>query len=470
MSYLTTDTDIAVLGGGAAGLAAAREALRRGARATIVNDGPLGGDCTFTGCVPSKTVIEAAHAGRSFADAFEMARRVRERIADSESAAVLEDEGIRVIEGEGTLVVDRRSPAIAVGGDTVRAKGVVLALGSRPAIPPIDGLDTVDVLSTDDLWELTDRPRSMVVVGGGAIGCELSQALAKLGVEVTIVELGPRLLIKEEAAAASIVATALKTAGVTILTGVAVSAVRRSPGGATLELDDGRTVEAERILMAVGRSPNSRRGGMIDAGVALDDRGYVVNSDDLATSVAGVYVAGDLAGRLQFTHAADHMGRLAVSNLLSKTARWRPSRFRAEQIPWVTFTRPEVAQIGPTEAEATRSIEGAMVAELPLTEHDRALTAGATDGYIKLIAGPQPLIGSVGGGRIIGATIVAERAGEMISELALAVRTGMFTGRLAQTVHPYPTWSYGIAKAAGQFFTTIEGRSARPARSPEYTP
>jgi pyruvate/2-oxoglutarate dehydrogenase complex dihydrolipoamide dehydrogenase (E3) component len=175
-------------------------------------------------------------------------------------------------------------------------------------------------------------------------------------------------------------------------------------------------------------------------------------------------VAGDAAGRLAFTHAADHMGRIAAANILNRWGPLRVKRFRAERIPLVTYTTPEVARIGMTEAQAAREVRGAMVAELPLSEHDRAVAAGATDGFVKLIAGPRRGLGMAGGGRILGATVVAERAGELIGELALAVRLGAFTGRLVQTVHPYPSWSYGLAKAAAQFFTTVEGRTARPAR------
>lgn len=454
--------DVAILGGGAAGLSAAREAVRRGARPVIVNAGPLGGDCTFTGCIPSKTVIEAAQQGLGFVDAFDRARSVVDRIASTETAAKLEEEGVSVIDDEGTLTSVGGKPAIGVGGRAIAAKGVVLALGSRPFVPPIPGLDQVDHLTTENLWELRRPPASLAVIGGGAVGCELSQALAGLGVRVTVVEMAPRLLIKEEVGASRIAADALKSAGVEVLTGATVVSARTGGAGTLLTLDDDRVLDVERALVAVGRRPNSDRGGLEAAGVELE-RGAVVNGDDLATSVDGVYVAGDLSGRLQFTHAADHMGRLAATNILSPLARIRPARFRAEQIPWVTFIRPEIARIGFSETEAARVVSGAMVAELPLSEHDRAVTADATDGYIKLIAGPRPVLGMTGGGRIIGATIVAERAGEMIGEIALAVRLGIFTGRLAQTVHPYPTWSYGLVKTAAQFFTSIQGREARPA-------
>jgi pyruvate/2-oxoglutarate dehydrogenase complex dihydrolipoamide dehydrogenase (E3) component len=279
-----------------------------------------------------------------------------------------------------------------------------------------------------------------------------------------MIEMGPGILTKEEPTASAVALAALEQAGVTVLTNATVTEVQPDGDGVEVVLADGRTVPAEQLLVAVGRRPNSHRGGLEAAGVALDQRGYVTNDDDLATSVADVYVAGDLSGRVQFTHAADHMGRIAAANILSRWSRVKPQRFVSSQIPWVTFTSPEIARIGLTEAEAARTVPGAMVAELPLAEHDRALAADSTDGFIKLIAAPRPVVGMAGGGRIVGATIVAERAGEMMAEIALAVRLGAFTGRLAQTVHAYPTWSYGVQKTAAQFFTTVEGRAARPAR------
>ena len=458
------DTDIAILGGGAAGLSAAREARRLGGRAVIVNKGPLGGDCTFTGCVPSKSVIEASLAGLGFDAAFERARSVVARIASTETADRLREEGAEVIDDEGRLVVVDGRGAIEVGGRTVTSKGLVIATGSRPFVPPIPGLDQVDHLTTEDLWALREAPASLVVIGGGAIGCELSQALVRFGIEVTLVEMAPRVLIKEEPAASEIAATALASAGVKVLTGTAVQSVAPAAGGVSLDLGDAGSITAEQVLVAVGRRPNTDRGGLTEAGLELLPNGYITNDDDLSTNIAGVHVAGDVSGRLQFTHAADHMGRIAVNNILKARGPLRRQEFKAGEVPWVTFVTPEIARIGMSEDEAAREVDGAMVAELPLDEHDRALTADATDGFIKIIAGPRRGLGMAGGGRIIGATIVAERAGEMMAEVALAVTLDAFTGRLAQSVHAYPTWSYGVAKAVGQFFTEVEGRTARPAR------
>lgn len=214
----------------------------------------------------------------------------------------------------------------------------------------------------------------------------------------------------------------------------------------------------ERVLVAVGRRPVTEGLDLQLAGVRLDEQGHIRTDRHLATTASGTYAVGDVTGRLAFTHAADEMGRLAAINALRSPLRLS---FKDTAIPWVIFTHPEVARVGMSEAQAAAS--GGRVAVVPLSQIDRAITAGEEDGFVKLIAGPRRVTANLAGGRILGATIVAPRAGEMIHEVALAMRVGAFTGRLAQTVHAYPTWSTGIRKAAAQFFFDIDGRKARPA-------
>ncbi len=455
--------DVAILGGGAAGLAAAREARRRGASATLINNGPLGGDCTFTGCVPSKSVIEAARDGASFAEAFDRARRVVATVAAAENATVLRAEGVEVIEAEGELVGPGE---LRVGNELIRAKGVLLALGSRPAVPPVPGLAEARPLTSETLWSLDSAPASLAVIGGGPMGCELSQALATLGVSVTLIEMAPRVLAGEEPAASAVVLDALTKAGVDVRVDAGVASVAPAADGTTghrLELTDGSVVAAERILVAAGRRANTDRGGLIEAGIRLTDRGRIETGPDLSTNLAKTWAAGDVTGLLDLTHAADHMGRLVATNILRPVLK---ARFKRHEMPRVTFTSPEVASVGFSEAEAAeRWGSKARVAELPLTAHDRALASEATEGYLKLIAGPKRPTGTLGGGRLVGATVVAERAGELVAELALALRLGTYVGRLALTVHPYPSWSYAIPKTAAQFFTETDGHVARPARA-----
>jgi pyruvate/2-oxoglutarate dehydrogenase complex dihydrolipoamide dehydrogenase (E3) component len=459
--------DLIVIGGGAAGLAAARTAAAGRARTLLVSEGEIGGECTFTGCVPSKTLIEHAARGAPFDDAMAAVRKAVAAIAATETAAVLEGEGIEVVRGRAAFV---SAGEIEVGGRRFRGRRYVVATGSRPAVPPVPGLAAVPYLTSEDVWELTRQPASLAVLGGGATGCELAQAFRRLGTAVTVVEEAGRLLTAADPRAARVIGDVFRRDGIDLRTGASATAVEPDGDGARLTLASGATVPAARLLVAAGRSPVTAGLAAEAAGIRLDERGYVLTGPDLATTAPGIYAAGDVTGRMPFTHAAYAMGRLAARNALRR----KPSRrgvfsatfgtsFSTAAIPWVVFTDPEVAQVGLTEAEAAGR-RGARVAYLPMSEADRAVAADATDGFVTLIAGPRRLLGGAGGGRVLGATIVAARAGEMIHEVALAMRTGMFTGRLAQAVHAYPTWSLPVQQAAAQFFGEYGGRTARSAR------
>jgi pyruvate/2-oxoglutarate dehydrogenase complex dihydrolipoamide dehydrogenase (E3) component len=449
------DADLLVIGGGAGGLAAARTAARMRRRAILVSDGPPGGDCTFTGCVPSKTLIEAAGQGVPFAAAMDRVRTTIARIAATETAEVLRGEGIDVIDGRAAFADPR---TVTVAGRPLSARRVVIATGSAPMIPPIPGLGDGPILTNENVWQLTDPPASVAIIGGGPIGCELAQAFIRYGITVTLVEATSRLMPKEEPAAAEVIAEVFKREGIDLRLAATVTRVDRpSDRIVRLTLDDGSQVQAGQVLVAVGRRPVTDGLNLQAAGVATDERGYIRTDAHLAAT-AGIYAAGDVTGWLPFTHAADEMGRLAAINALRWPLRLR---FHSESVPWVTFTDPEVARIGINEAQA--AARRGRVAELPLDQVDRAVTAERTAGFIKLIAGPRRLTGNLAGGRLLGATIVAPRAGEMIHEAALVMRTGAFVGRLAQTVHAYPTWSTGIRKTAAQFFFDVGDHRARPA-------
>lgn len=448
-----TDYDLIVIGGGAAGLGAARQGVRRGARTLLVSDGQPGGDCTFYGCVPSKTLIESAKRGLPYSVAAQRVRDVVAEIAATENAATLGREGIDVLLGRARFT---RAGSVEVGGKALRARRFVIATGARPAVPPIDGLDTVPYLTNETIFDLAELPESLAVLGGGAIGCELAQAFARLGSRVTLIEAAGRLLPCEDPHAAQVITAVFAREGIDVRTGVQLQRVTQ----AGLHLADGTVVNAERLLVAVGRQAVTDGLDPEAAGIEVDEHGQPVTDDHLATSAAGIYAAGDVTGKMPFTHAAFEMGRIGARNALAGRP-WHRRRYDPAATPWVTFTDPEVAQVGLTEAAAV-PYRG-RVGYLPMKEMDRAQAAAETDGFIKLIAGPRPILGNLGGGRILGATIVAARAGEMIGEPALAMATGMFTGRLAATTHAYPTWSYGIQLAAAQFFMSIGGRTARPA-------
>ena len=380
-------------------------------------------------------------------------------IAATETAEVLAREGIEVLRGRVAFT----SPGeVRVDGRVLRARRFVIATGSRPAVPPVPGLAEADYLTSETIWGLGELPGRLAVLGGGAVGCELAQAFARLGSRVTVIEAAPRLLPAADPAASQVVEEVFRAEGISVRTGVAAASVKQNDDGVTLVLASGEETATDRLLVATGRQPVAGRLGLENAGVRLDERGYVITDRHLATTAPGIYAAGDVTGRMPFTHAAHAMGRLAARNALRR--RWSPpGAFATAAIPWVVFTDPEVAQVGLTEPQATATWPGARVAWLPMSEADRAVTAGRTEGFVKIIAGRRRVFRNVGGGRVLGATIVAARAGEMIHEPALAMRTGMFTGRLAQTVHAYPTWSLAIQQAAAQFFGRFGGRTARPA-------
>ena len=426
----------------------------------LVQDGPLGGDCTHTGCVPSKTLLDAASRGVSFDEAMATVRRRIEEVSATEDEAALTGEGIDVVAGRARLA---GGGGVDVDGRRLRGRHIILATGGRPTVPPVPGLREQPHLTNETVFDLTSQPRRLAVLGGGAIGVELAQAFRQLGSEVVLVEAEPRLLSREEPEASAVVEAHLRARGVEIRTGARVEHVERTESGElSLRLDSGAPVVADQLLVATGRTPVTDGLGVDEAGVELDDRGHIRTDDSLATTAPGIWAIGDVTGRLPFTHAAGRMAFVAVGNALSRTP-FRTARFDPAPIPWVTFTSPEVARVGMTEHEA--AAHGGRVAHLPLAEFDRAIITGETDGFVKLIAGPRRLLGNAGGGRLLGATIVAPSAGEMIGLVALAMRTNMFTGRLAQTTQAYPTWSLAVQEAAAQFFMTRGGRTARAAKS-----
>jgi pyruvate/2-oxoglutarate dehydrogenase complex dihydrolipoamide dehydrogenase (E3) component len=449
--------DLIVVGGGPGGMAAARAAARAGARPLLVQRGPIGGDCTFTGCVPSKALIEAAARGEPFTDAMAIVRRAVGTIAATEGDDVFRREGVEVLHGWATF----RSPReLDVDGSVLRSRRFIIATGAEPALPPIEGLAELDYLTNETIFELEAQPSSLAVLGGGAVGCELAQAFRRLGSEVTVIEALDRLLPREEPEASDVIAEAFAAEGIDVRTGqqqVRVEPLERK-GAARLHLQGGDSLVADRVLVAVGRRGATAGLGLESAGVETE-RGLVKVDRHLATTAPGMWAVGDVNGLLPFTHAADEMGRIAAANALS---RWPRHSFDPSAVPWVTFTSPEVGRVGLTEAEAAE--HRARVAYLPMTEVDRAIVAGETRGFVKLIAGPRRILGNAGGGRLFGATVVASRGGELVHEPALAMRTGMFAGRLAQAVHAYPTWSIALRQAAAQLFMEIDGRMARPAR------
>jgi pyruvate/2-oxoglutarate dehydrogenase complex dihydrolipoamide dehydrogenase (E3) component len=467
---MAREADVVVVGGGAAGLSAASAARRHGASVILVERSRLGGDCTWTGCVPSKALLEVSrrlHGARQlgldgaidFAAAMEGVARTIIAVSEEEDRPTLESQGIAVLEGEASFTGPR---TLDVHGTAVTGKHVILATGSTALVPPIDGLDEVGALTNDTVFDLRELPRRLAVLGGGPIGLELGQAFARLGSEVTILEGADRIAGKEEPETSEVLERVLTADGVRFHVGSMVERASRAGDGAvTLRTGDGTEVTADEVLVAVGRKPVTDGLAAERGGVALTDSGHIEVDDKLRTSADGVYAIGDITGGPQFTHAGHDMGALAVDNALGRLSRSWDTR----ALPWATFTDPEVGRVGMTEAEAhAEHGEAARVAFFPIAETDRAKTSGQADGFVKIVAGPHPVLRGAFGGQVLGATVVCPTGGDVVHELAVAMQTRMIVGRLAQTVHAYPSWSLAVREAAAMFFHEHKGRTARPAR------
>ena len=479
-----SDYDLIVLGAGAGGLGAARAGRKAGRTVALIDPAAPGGECTHYGCVPSKTLLEATrrHAaadrvtGMDVAAVMAQVARVVAAVSDDESPAVLAGEGIDLIRGWARMLT---ADTVEVNGRRLEAARVVLATGSSALLPPIPGLAETPYLDNRSVFALRDRPRHLGVLGGGAIGCELAQAFARLGSTVTIVEAGPRLLAHEEPEASQVLRRVLERDGVSVRTGTAATRIVPTAGGeSTVHLDGGATVAASHLLVAAGRAPVTDGLGLDAAGVAVDPRGQIVTDAYLRTTARGVYAVGDCAARLKLTHVADEQGRLAAGNafagrllgrLLPAVAGGRGA-WSDTAIPWVTFTDPEIARVGMSEAQAYAAYgPRALVSVVPMAGMDRARCAAEPDGFVKLIAVPGRWLRGRVFCKPVGMTAVAGPAGELIAETALAIRAGILLARLAQTVHAYPTWSIATRLAAASFFGEQHGISARPAR-PDTTP
>ncbi|HEU5007051.1 MAG TPA: FAD-dependent oxidoreductase [Jatrophihabitantaceae bacterium] len=453
--------DLLVIGGGTAGMVAARTASGFRASVLLAERDRTGGDCLWTGCVPSKALIAAAaaaadarraasvgvHADGVRVDFAAVMAHVNGAIAAIEpddSPGTLAAAGVRIVHGVARFA----GPTTAeIDGRPLRFRQAIVATGSQPILPPIPGLEAVQPLTSDTVWGLTSLPQRLLVLGGGSIGCELGQAYARLGSHVDIIETAPRLLLREDSDAADVLTAALLRDGVDVRTGVTVTAIRPGADGAgTAELDDGTAVEFDRMLVATGRRPRTDKLRLDLAGVAVDERGYVAVNTQLRTSNRRVWAAGDVTGHPQFTHTAGMHASLAASNALLGLRR----HAELAAMPRVTFTQPEIAAVGIDTGTADRGHR--LTSRTVRHEHvDRAVTDGHTEGFTRVVLD--------GRGRVLGATVVGPRAGETLAELTLAVRRGLRAADLAGTTHAYPTYGYGPWDAA---IEDVRHRLGRP--------
>jgi pyruvate/2-oxoglutarate dehydrogenase complex dihydrolipoamide dehydrogenase (E3) component len=464
--------NIVILGGGTAGLITAAIAASMGAKTALVERHFMGGDCLNVGCVPSKGLIRGARAaaelqwlqreglalpgstpGIDFSRVMERLRRIRSEISSHDSAARYRDEfGVDVYIGHGTFTA---ADSVSVTGDdgstrTLTCSRAVIATGARAAAPPVPGLDTVDYFTNETLFGLTRLPESMAVIGAGPIGCEMAQSFARLGTRIDLIEMAPRVLPREDTDTAEVIQRALLDAGVRLHVNAAVSAVRPGgPDGASVEVafrngasgenDEPTVVEAGALLVAIGRAPNVEGLGLEAAGVKYHSRGIEVNRY-LQTTNRRVYAAGDVASPWQFTHMAEAAAGIVVQNALFA----RTAGFDRVIVPWSTYTSPEVAHVGISEQDAADRGIDVSVYRHQMKSVDRAKLDGETEGFVKIIT-PR------GRKQILGATIVAAHAGDMIAEIVLAMQNGLGVDKLAGVIHPYPTQSEAVKRAAAGY-------------------
>ena len=451
------DRNLVVIGAGSAGLVSAYIAATVRAKVTLIERERMGGDCLNTGCVPSKALIKTARvlsqirnaskygirsasAEFDFAEVMERVQRVVREIEPHDSVERYTGLGVECIQGEAKIT----SPwTVTVNGRTLTTRAIVIAAGARPFVPPIPGIEQVEVLTSENVWRLGKLPARLVVLGGGPIGCELAQAFARLGSKVSQVEMLPRLLAREDPDVSTLVQARFEKEGVNVLVGHKAKQVVLEGGRKILLCESegkGVGVEFDALLCAVGRTPNTAGYGLEELGIPLG-KGRTVETDAyMQTLYPNIYACGDVAGPYQFTHTASHQAWYAAVNALFAPFR----RFRADYsaIPWATFTEPEVARVGLNETDAKEQGIPCEVTTYGIDDLDRAIAEGEAHGFVKVLTAP-------GSDRILGATIVGEAAGELIVEFVTAMRHRIGLKKILGTIHIYPTLAEANKYAAG---------------------
>lgn len=442
--------DIAVIGAGSAGLTVAAAAASFGQDVVLIERGAMGGDCLNTGCVPSKALIAAAEhaamarAGAPFGitaapsvDGAAVHAHVHDviaQIAPHDSVERFEGLGVTVLQGNARFT---GTDCVDVDGRPVRARRFVIATGSRPIVPDIEGLAAADPLTNETVFDLTALPARLAIVGGGPIGCEIAQAMQRLGVAVTVIERS-HILPREDPEAAAIVRAGLLADGVTLIEGASLARCRQGETGTELTLTQGEIVEADRVLVAVGRRASTDL-DLEKAGVDYDASGIKVDKG-LRTTNKRIWAIGDVTGGLQFTHVAGHQASLVVRAIVFRL----PVTYDAKLMPRCTYTRPELAQVGLTEAEALASDPKATAWTAPLSGNDRARAERAVEGFVKLVIS--------GRGKLLGATVVAPNAGDIIATYALALSAKVKPSTIASFTPAYPTIAEAGKRAATLYF------------------
>ena len=439
------DYEVVVIGAGSGGITAAVTAAGFGKKVLLIDKHKPGGECTWSGCVPSKALINEAkkiHTIKSRVNDFDYDSKtaldyvhsVRERVYSHETPEVFEKSGIDYLQGEASF---KDAGTLKVGEREITGKRYIISTGSSPFVPPIDGLDSVPYLTNESIFELERLPKSLIILGGGPIGIELAQAANRLGSKVQLVEMMPVLIFREEKEFSIAIQKKLSDEGVALHLGAKATSVTAAGERISLsyDKDDGtNSIEADALLVAIGRKPNLEGLGLDNAGIKYNRKGIEVNSK-LQTSRSHIYAIGDVVGPYQFSHMANAQGIQATQNAILPFKR----KIRYDHIAWVTFTEPEIARAGMTEAEARKAKgDSIRIYHFDFNQLDRAMTAGETIEKMKVILDRR--------GKVLGVSILADRAGELIGEAQVLKSTGQNFSAMGSIIHPYPTYGEIFSK------------------------
>ena len=457
------DRNLIVIGAGSAGLVSAYIGAMVKAKVTLIEKHKMGGDCLNTGCVPSKALIKSAsvafhdrqaekygfdsiHSSFRFSRMMERVHQIIGKIEPHDSVERYTELGVDCRQGEARLLspweVEIRNGDQV---DTLTARSIIIASGARPFVPPIPGIEEMEILTSDTLWDIQEQPERLVVLGGGPIGCELAQAFARLGSQVTLVQRQPRLMVREDPEASDLVARSLEDSGVKVLTGHKAVRFSQENGEKRLHAEhqgNAVTLPFDAVLVAVGRQANTDGLGLDTLNLPLDNNGTIQTNERLQSRYPNIYACGDVAGPYQFTHTASHQAWYAVVNALFGFLKSFKVDYRV--IPWCTFTQPEVARVGLNQQEAEEQGMEYDVTRYGIDDLDRAIADSAAEGYVKVIT-------AKGSDTILGVTIVGQHAGELIAEYVLAMKHGLGLNKILGTIHIYPTMAEANKFAAGEW-------------------
>jgi pyruvate/2-oxoglutarate dehydrogenase complex dihydrolipoamide dehydrogenase (E3) component len=448
------DHNLVVIGGGAAGLVSSYIAAAVKAKVTLVENQRMGGDCLYTGCVPSKTLLRTAHllhdikhatqygigqaeATIDFAEVMQRIRTTITQIEPHDSVARYRALGVHCVLGQASLL----SPHLVkvVQGEhsqLLSTANIIIATGAHPSVPSIPGLAQIAYLTSDTLWNLRELPKRLLVLGAGPIGCEMAQAFARLGSEVQLVEMATQILPREDACVAEVLHQALLADGITVHLGSKVTQFSQH----SAQLHTGQQLAFDQVLIALGRSPNTAGLGLEALGIQLDAKHTISHNGLMQTAQKNIYVCGDVAGPYQFTHVAAHQAWYASVNALFRPFKQFTADYRV--IPAATFTSPEVARVGLNEQEAKAQNIAYEISHYALDDLDRAIADGDNHGFVRVLSRPNK-------DQILGVTIVGKHAAEMLPEFVLAMKHGIGLNKILGTIHAYPTWSEANKYAAG---------------------